>query len=397
VKSTKATTQSTKQSFTQSAKQSMSKAKDSLKQAPGKAKDATLRRLNGFKKQAAKTPRPSFKNSPSKAWSNAKEAGKNSWAKHTTRTNPKAGQATGKFSHAGDKISQSYKGFKKDFSQAIHKTPKSGAGKAGKAGTAGKAAKPSLDKGKLVRWAGGGVAIGFGAHTVHKAQNPDNPYEGPAYERYERFKTWDEFNKHYGYDKPLEIPDYQSGYTQHYNHRQAGINRAGANNSSQSPNTQYNPYNYNTTGDYYGTNPGYNPYQNSGYGYYSSGYGKGAGAGGYTTNNGRAIGGYDNNNTKLRLVNNPKDDKTKTNTSDNKIRLINEAGTGNNTEKNRFKSTGNGYSKQNTGNPKKQAVNSNQKWPNGNNIYLYNNPRNNPRTANNSNYSYSFAQDYGYG
>lgn len=67
------------------------------------------------------------------------------------------------------------------------------------------------------KWGGGMLAGGYVMNKMMGGAQQQSAYTGPVYQRQERFATQEEFDRHYGFDKPLDIPNYQSGYSQYYN------------------------------------------------------------------------------------------------------------------------------------------------------------------------------------
>jgi hypothetical protein len=72
------------------------------------------------------------------------------------------------------------------------------------------------------KWGGGIMAGGYMANKMLGGQQEPDPYMGPVHQRQERFATQEEFDRHYGFDKPLDIPNYQSGYSQYYTQQRNG-------------------------------------------------------------------------------------------------------------------------------------------------------------------------------
>jgi len=105
--------------------------------------------------------------------------------------------------------------------------------------TAAKAAAQQTrhDWGKTMRWASGGVMIGVGAAGIQQAYGGSGDGTDPL-QYHERFKTQQEFDAYYGFDKPFKPVDYHSGY--------------------------YDPTLLPQGGSYYG-NGGYNPFNGSTY------------------------------------------------------------------------------------------------------------------------------------
>ncbi len=69
---------------------------------------------------------------------------------------------------------------------------------------------------KYALWGGGGAfALYEGNKMLGGGSADTGAPEGT--QRKERFATWEEFNQHYGFDKPQPPPNYQSGYTSYYN------------------------------------------------------------------------------------------------------------------------------------------------------------------------------------
>ncbi|MCE3236572.1 MAG: hypothetical protein K0Q50_2763 [Vampirovibrio sp.] len=79
------------------------------------------------------------------------------------------------------------------------------------------AAKSGSNWKKYAKWGAGGAAGIYVGHQMLGGGSGGGDSGGsgaPAKE--ERFKTWEEFNHHYGFDKPKPPINYQSGYTSYY-------------------------------------------------------------------------------------------------------------------------------------------------------------------------------------
>jgi hypothetical protein len=81
-------------------------------------------------------------------------------------------------------------------------------------------APSSATKAKLIKgakWGGGILAGGYVANKMLGGGQQQSAYTGSSVPKHEeRFKTQEEFDHHYGFDKPLQVPDYESGYTSYY-------------------------------------------------------------------------------------------------------------------------------------------------------------------------------------
>lgn len=75
---------------------------------------------------------------------------------------------------------------------------------------------------KYAKWGAGGAAGIYVGHQMlggGSGGDASGPVK-PVHE--ERFKTWEEFNRHYGFDQPKPPVNYQSGYTSYYASQAAG-------------------------------------------------------------------------------------------------------------------------------------------------------------------------------
>lgn len=105
------------------------------------------------------------------------------------------------------------------------------------------AAKSGSKWKKYAKWGVGGAAGIYVGHQMlggGGSGGGDTSGTGaPAHE--ERFKTWEEFNHHYGFDKPQPPVNYQSGYTSYYNSQNANRTNSGNNSMLSNNNTLFGP------------------------------------------------------------------------------------------------------------------------------------------------------------